>query len=67
MTTQVVILRAVRDFVPHLARLKNVTMAFFNGLLDPHSRRTVQYDSYALDRPGDYHASHGGGLEQRVR
>ncbi len=33
MATQVVILRAVRDFVPHLARLKNVTTAFFNGLL----------------------------------
>ena len=26
------ILRAVRSFAPHLARLKNATMAFFNGL-----------------------------------
>ncbi len=33
MATQVVILRAVRDFVPHLARLENATTAFFNGLL----------------------------------
>jgi hypothetical protein len=33
MATQVAILRAVRDLVPHLARLKNATMAFFNGLL----------------------------------
>ncbi len=24
----------VRNFVPHLARLKNATMAFFNGLLE---------------------------------
>ena len=34
MATQVVILRAVRDFVPHLARLKNAAMAFFNGLIE---------------------------------
>ena len=35
MATQVVILRAVRSFAPHLARLKNATKAFFNGLLGP--------------------------------
>ena len=33
MATQVVILRAVRSLAPHLARLKNATKAFFNGLL----------------------------------
>jgi hypothetical protein len=31
MATQVVILRAVRSFAPNLARLKNATMALFNG------------------------------------
>ena len=35
MATQVVILRAVRSFAPHLARLKNAWMVFFNGLLNP--------------------------------
>ena len=33
MATQVVILRAVRSLAPHLARLKNATKAFFNGML----------------------------------
>ena len=35
MATQVVILRAVRSLAPHLARLKNATKAFFNGMQDP--------------------------------
>jgi hypothetical protein len=33
MTTQVVILRAVRSFAPNLARLTGTTTAFFNRLL----------------------------------
>ncbi len=50
MATQVVILRAVRDFVPHLARLKNATMAFFNGLVDKKrdSERTYKPGSVPL-------------------
>ncbi len=35
MATKVVILRAGSSFAAPLARLKNVTKAFFNGLLDP--------------------------------
>ena len=38
MATQVVILRAVRSLAPHLARLKNATKAFFNGLLSRQRR-----------------------------
>jgi hypothetical protein len=33
ITTQVVILRAAGSFAPRLARLKNATTAFFNGLI----------------------------------
>jgi hypothetical protein len=54
MATQVVILRAVRDFVPHLARLKNATMAFFNGLLGPRSIRQQPNFEYHLHRGACY-------------
>ncbi len=42
MATQVVILRAVRDFVPHSARLKNATMAFYNGMLRHYQLLSIE-------------------------
>ena len=44
MTTQVVILRAVRSLAPHLARLKNATTAFFNRLLALNARAALTRD-----------------------
>jgi hypothetical protein len=38
MTTQVVILRAVRSFAPNLARLTGATTAFFNTLIESLTR-----------------------------
>ena len=47
MATQVVILRAVRSLAPHLARLKNATKAFFNGLL---ARRASEEELQIIPR-----------------
>ena len=50
MTTQVVILRAVRSLAPHLARLKEATTAYFNRLSAPHQLAKL-LDQVAGDGP----------------